>query len=1011
MNSAFIKTLGALLSLAFFSVTATSQQTAPDLILLNGKIFTSAAHPYVQGLAVHGERIVATGDSAKINSRAGAQSSPSRIVVRKQEDLPQFTYPMTGTAQVLLTSDDATFNVLASQVKHDLDSVLQDYDIQDRGVLVNLLSDQVDLQMLFGDDAQALKTCEQMRALFDKPDMKATGMFNDLSFLRARIATGQSNGEAFQLEYEKDLRSLVESLPWEVVAERIRKRKARFEKLNTEYVKTQVENEIEPFVTKNHALDFPMATRLIFWRGILLTEVPQRQVVLDILSAYIKEHGASQTTVVPLEKPPVAPARPVTDEYFGMKIVDNYRYMENLDNPEVQSWMKGQVGYARSILDSLPGRENILARIKSLMSLQAAVFPDLHIVSGKYYLLRIPAGAQSAMLFVRNGLKGEEKLLIDPDKSSGSTGQHASISFYAPSPDNSYIVYGLSPGGSENAVLHIFDVSTGQDTGEMIDRARYASPHWRDSRSFYYTRLQEPVPNASPSATYEKSRVYLHTIGHDPKADPPIFGFGLNKDIQIQPNEISSIWTTPGFNYAVAVVRPGVDRRRRIYVAPLQNATDPNVEWRSIASNYEDGIVAWESGSAGDLPAYGNSLYLISRKHGPNGEIIMVDLSLAGDFRWQTVVPAGLPISALQTGRDGLYIRRMNGATETIETVTYGKAAPRPVTLPFLANVTSMVPDLQSGEAMLLVLPYSRPPLYLRLQGSISISDAELVPSDPPDKDREVEVREVMAKSWDETEIPLSIVYKKGLVLDGSHPALLIGYGAYGTSTVPIYNAMLRTAYEYGVVVAFAHVRGGGEYGESWHLAGYKLTKPNTWRDFIACAEYLIGNKYTQAGKLTGMGTSAGGILIGRAITERPDLFGAAIANVGVEDTLRLETTANGPGNTSEFGSIKTQEGFEDLYTMSSYAHVRDEVKYPAVLVTAGINDRRVDAWEPAKFAARLQAATASEKLVLFRVDYDAGHGSFGATADQLAALSADQLSFVLWQTGDPQFQSKQTNH
>jgi len=170
------------------------------------------------------------------------------------------------------------------------------------------------------------------------------------------------------------------------------------------------------------------------------------------------------------------------------------------------------------------------------------------------------------------------------------------------------------------------------------------------------------------------------------------------------------------------------------------------------------------------------------------------------------------------------------------------------VTLPFLANVTSMVPDLQSGEALLFVLPYSRPPLYLRLQGTIQISDAELVPSDPPDKDHEVDVREVMAKSWDETEIPLSIVYKKGLVLDGSHPALLIGYGAYGTSTVPIYNAMWRTAYEYGVVVAFAHVRGGGEYGESWHLAGYKLTKPNTWRDFIACAEYLIGNKIHRPG-------------------------------------------------------------------------------------------------------------------------------------------------------------------
>jgi hypothetical protein len=210
--------------------------------------------------------------------------------INSEADLPQFSYPVTGTAQALLISDAPTFDVLARRVRHDLESILRDYDIQDHGVLLHLLSDEVDLQMSFGDDAEALKTCEQMRVLFDRPDMKATGMFNDLSFLRARIATGQSNGEAFQLEYEKDFRSLVESLPWDVVAERIRKRKARFEKLNAEYVKTQVETEIEPFVTKNHALDFPMATRLIFWRGTLLTEVPQRQIVLDILSTYIEEH-------------------------------------------------------------------------------------------------------------------------------------------------------------------------------------------------------------------------------------------------------------------------------------------------------------------------------------------------------------------------------------------------------------------------------------------------------------------------------------------------------------------------------------------------------------------------------------------------------------------------------------------------------------------------------------------------------------------------------------------------
>ena len=228
---------------------------------------------------------------------AAAAQSVGKKTINSEADLPRFSYPVTGTAQALLISDTPTFNSLARQVRHDLESILRDYDIQDRGVLLHLLSDEVDLQIWFGGDTEALKTCEQMRGLFDKPDMKATGMFNDLSFLRARIATGQSNGEAFQLEYQKDFRSLVESLPWDVVAERIRKRRARFETLNAEYVKTQVETEIEPFVTKNHALDFPMATRLIFWRGTLLTEVPQRQIVLDILSTYIEKHDSPKQMV------------------------------------------------------------------------------------------------------------------------------------------------------------------------------------------------------------------------------------------------------------------------------------------------------------------------------------------------------------------------------------------------------------------------------------------------------------------------------------------------------------------------------------------------------------------------------------------------------------------------------------------------------------------------------------------------------------------------------------------
>ncbi|MEO7208389.1 MAG: prolyl oligopeptidase family serine peptidase, partial [Steroidobacteraceae bacterium] len=212
-------------------------------------------------------------------------------------------------------------------------------------------------------------------------------------------------------------------------------------------------------------------------------------------------------------------------------------------------------------------------------------------------------------------------------------------------------------------------------------------------------------------------------------------------------------------------------------------------------------------------------------------------------------------------------------------------------------------------------------------------------------------------------------------------------------------------------IVAFAHVRGGGELGETWHLDGYKTTKPNTWKDFIACAQYLVDKGYMKPAKLFGWAQSAGRILIGRAIEERPDLFAAAVDRVPMSDTLRFETTVNGPDNIAEFGSIKHDAGFKALYAMSPYANVRDGVKYPSALIYAGANDQRVPAWQPAKFAARLQAATGSGKPVLLRVDFDAGHTGLDATRAQIARNTADMIAFALWQTGDPDFQPASTAH
>jgi prolyl oligopeptidase len=273
----------------------------------------------------------------------------------------------------------------------------------------------------------------------------------------------------------------------------------------------------------------------------------------------------------------------------------------------------------------------------------------------------------------------------------------------------------------------------------------------------------------------------------------------------------------------------------------------------------------------------------------------------------------------------------------------------------------------------------------------------------------EIESTLAMVRSHDGTSVPISIAYRKGLKLDASHPALVWAYGAYGTEAgtpAPFFDPRSVAWMERGGIVAVAHVRGGGEYGDDWHRAGMKATKPNSWMDLIACAEYLIERKYTTRTRLGITGQSAGGIVIGRAITARPDLFAAAVSDAGLSEMVRFELTPNGPGNIREFGTVKIEEEFRALYEMSPYHHVQNGVAYPAVLLTAGMNDKRVVAWQPAKFAARLQAATSGSRPILLSLDFDAGHG-IGTGKSQSQEALADKYAFLLWQFGEPDFQFK----
>ncbi len=702
--------------------------------------------------------------------------------------------------------------------------------------------------------------------------------------------------------------------------------------------------------------------------------------------------------------PPVARVRPVVDDYFGTKVTDPYRYMESLDNPEVAGWMKAQNEYTRRVLGRIPGRNELLARIEQLdESIPARVGGIVRLATGRYFYLKSLSKESVFKLYMRDGTSGPEELLVDPQRASG-VGPPAAINYFSPSNDGHYVAYGISQGGSEKAALRIVDTTTARDTGETIDRVQFGDIiGWLPGgRSFIYNRLQRLRSNAPEEEKEIKSRAYLHVIGTTPEHDTVVFGYGVSPLVKVEPADISFVVTTPEVPFALGMVEHG-SNEFTLYVTPLDSVGKRNTPWRKVC-DVDDAVTS--------MAVRGDGLWLLTHKDASHFKIIHTHLSNP-DLRHADVVvpPSGAVITNLAAAQDALYVQLRDGAVERLLRVRYeADSKPESIALPFDGSFELYSTDVRAPGVVFELTGWTRAErIYEYDPRTRSVTDTKLRPPGPFDTPEDIESREVKVEGQDGTLVPLSIIYRRGLRLDGSNPVLLNGYGAYGSSLDPYFDPINLAWLERGGVLAFAHVRGGGEYGSDWHKAGQKLTKTNTWRDFIACAEYLIQKQYTSPAHLAGEGESAGGILIGRAITERPDLFGAALIEVGFTDALRGELEESGPGDIPEWGTVKDREGFKSLYEMSAYGHVENGTRYPAVMLIAGSNDPRVAPWESAKMTARLQAATTSSKPILLRLDYEAGHG-VGSTKTQVEQQMADEWSFLFWQLGAAQFQMSAGN-
>jgi prolyl oligopeptidase len=699
----------------------------------------------------------------------------------------------------------------------------------------------------------------------------------------------------------------------------------------------------------------------------------------------------------------LARKEPVRDRLWGEDIADPYRWMENPEDPEWEPFMRGQGAYARRVLDSIPGRSALYARVTQLSGdLPIAEVPQATPGGRIFYRMR-PAGANQFKLYMRDGSAGAERLLVDPSTLRGPNDVHMSLDWFAASHDGRYVVYGLSAAGSENSVAHILEVDTNKVLPERIDRTQYAFPSWLpDSSGFFFNRLAEGAKLGSPEY-YLDSVAWLHRVGTDPKDDVRVLARGQYPHVPVERVEFPGVATDATSRHIVAGLFGGVRKENPLYTASLESIAAGRPQWRKVC-DVADEVTGFAF--------RGDELFLQTTRGATNAKVLKTSLSAPDIERAATVVPEGpTVIEAIGAARDGLYVRDMDGGYNALRRLG-NDGRLQPVNLPFEGAVDAMSTDARIDGVWLLgtswLLPFT---VFRHDPAANTTAPVRLVPEPALDLSRFESLRS-FAVARDATKVPLSIVARKGLKHDGRNPAIVMAYGAYQISMSPYFNVRGIAFLEQGGVLGYAGVRGGGEYGRRWWKAGQKLTKPNTWRDLIDCCEALIRQGWTSRNRLTIQGGSAGGITVGRALTERPDLFTAVISNVGVSNALRAEFAQNGPPNIDEFGTVTERAGFLGLKQMDSLQAVQDGIRYPAVLLTTGMTDPRVEPWQAAKMAARLQEAMtklprSQRNPVLLRVQFDAGHG-LGSTREQSDAERADEYAFALWRSGVPGFQPKQ---
>ena len=666
---------------------------------------------------------------------------------------------------------------------------------------------------------------------------------------------------------------------------------------------------------------------------------------------------------VQVPKPPASKVDNVREVIHGVEIVDPYRWLEDQDHPETRAWIEAQNKYSHSLLDELSARLMIQKRLTELLRVDSVTTPFEQ--GGRYFLFRRRAEDDLSILYVRQGLNGKDEVLIDPHTLSSD--HTTDIGLLDISSDGKLVIYSVRRGGQDETEVRVMDVDKRADV-DQLPNALYRGVSMKKDGSGFYYNLQRRDTGI---------RVFYHALGTDPSKDVEIFGKGYGPD-----KWVSASVSEDG-KYLLFGVQHGW-ARNEVYVQKL-----PDGPIQTIVNDIDAHFDAWFAG---------DRLVMETDWQAPNQRLVVVDLNNPAREKWVTIVPEGRDsIAGFSLVGGKLFVNYLHNVTTQIKIFNLDGKSLGEVSLPGLGSASGLSGRWKSNEAFFSFRSFVTPQTIYHYDVQTGKTDL-WARTNVPFKSDEFEVRQVWYSSKDGTRVPMFLVHKKGLQPDGKLPVLLYGYGGFDVSETPRFSSSAAIWVEQGGVYALANIRGGGEFGEAWHKAGMLDKKQNVFDDFIGAAEWLIKNKYTNPSRLAIQGGSNGGLLVGAALTQRPDLFQAVLCEFPDLDMIGYyRFKNNNPPALLEYGNASDPAQFKYLYSYSPYQKVKAGEKYPAVLFTTGDQDTRVPPLQARKMTARLQAASTSGKPVLLLYDTKAGHAG-GRPLSKIIDDVSLEMAFLFWQ-------------